>query len=92
MQEGYAAREREYDDNGNVITERYYDEKDDRTICRGGYAEVRKEYNGNSQVIWEMYYTTDGTPAVLRDNYSAREREYDVAGNNHVKPLQKSLI
>ena len=79
--EGYAAKESEYDEAGNVNAEWYFDTEGAPVNCKKGYAGIRRIYNEKKQVIREAWFNTKKEPTSLKDTYCAVSREYDEAGN-----------
>lgn len=85
--EGFAAIEREYDEAGNVIVEKYYDAEFNPTK-RNGYEMIRKEYNGDKRVIKEAYFTNTGEPMVNNKGVYETTFEYNESG----KVLQEAYF
>lgn len=77
--EGYAAIEREYDEAGNVILEKYYD-AEFKPIKRNGYEMIRREYNGDKKVVKEAYFTNAGEPMVNNKGVYETTFEYNELG------------
>lgn len=77
--EGYAAIEREYDEAGNAILEKYYD-AEFKPIKRNGYEMIRREYNGDKRVIKEAYFTNAGEPMVNNKGVYETTFEYNEIG------------
>ena len=77
--EGYAAIEREYDEAGNVIIEKYYDTEFNPTK-RNGYEMIQKEYNDEKQVIRETYYENTGEPILNNKGVYQTTYEYNEQG------------
>lgn len=73
--EGYAAIEREYDENGNIIVERYFDTEFKPAPNNKGYETVKKEYNEDKKVIKETYYSHTGEAMV--NNKGVYQTIYD---------------
>ena len=78
---GYAAVEREYDEAGNVIEERYFDAAFEPVSCKDGYEAIRRKYNGKQQVIYEAYYDHSGQPMTNNKGLFQIAYEYDGKGN-----------
>lgn len=77
--EGYAAIEREYDEAGNVILEKYYD-TDFNPTKRNEYEMIRREYNGEKRVVKEAYFTNAGEPMVNNRQVYMTTFEYNEQG------------
>ena len=78
---GYCAVEKEYNSNGQIINETYYDNMGMRTCREFGYAGVRKQYV-NNQLESEQYYDESGAPVNNCWNYASMTREFDESENN----------
>ncbi len=77
---GYAALEREYDDAGRIITERYYGTDGQQSARKEGYDELRQTWNEQNKQS-RIEYWLGGEPFLLSGGYAALEREYDEKGN-----------
>ena len=77
---GYAALEREYDGQGNIVCERYFNEKLEPTPCSQGYEVIRREYNEQKKVIRESYEDHTGAPMANNKGVYLIERTYDSNG------------
>ena len=77
----YYKREKEYDEAGNIIIERYYDADGERMLCKEGYDEIHRTYDEEKRPVRLEYYT-NGKPANLTQGYAIVQREYD--GNGFV--------
>lgn len=85
LKDGYAALEREYDEAGNVISERCYDAELNPAPCKKGYASFLKEYDENKRVVYEAWFDAkDSAIPMNGDLYYAIEREYDEKGRARV--------
>ena len=80
LENGYAALEREYDEAGNIILEKYFDEKDNLTLCKTGYAMVRREYDSDKRIVCEKFFGTDGNAIELADGAACYRYTYNEAG------------
>ena len=78
--DGYAAVEREYDENGNTINERYYDTTFQPISCKNGYEMIRKEYNEQNRVSKEAYYDHNGQPMINYRGVYCTTFEYNAMG------------
>ena len=78
---GHYATGREYDENGNVISIRYFDAENEPVMCNAAYHEVRYTYNDRKQIIREEFYDADRIPVLNFRGFFADEREYDEDGN-----------
>ena len=75
----YAKIEREFDDAGNAIVERYYGKDGERIPCKDGYDETHREYNDLKQAIRFEYWLNGEITSEAR-GYAIMLREYDEAG------------
>jgi hypothetical protein len=76
--------------------EKYFDEKDNLTLCRKGYAMVHREYDSDKRIVCEKFFGTDGNPIELADGAACYRYTYNEAGeksapkkfdrNNHEIP------
>ena len=66
--DGYSIREREFDGDGNVSIERYFDANEEPIACRSGYYEIRKIYDGRN-VVNETYFDQNGQPMEVKGAY-----------------------
>ena len=75
---GYSIEENEYDGNGNLIFQRYYDKINNLCIndC-AGYAIVRNEYNSNGLKIKISYFNEKGKLFLYADDHAIEEMKYD---------------
>ena len=78
--DGYAAIEREYDEAGNTITERYYGIDFQPTNNKNGYEMVRKLYNEQGKVVQETYYDAEGQSKPNKNGVYMIKREYNEEG------------
>lgn len=76
---GYATIERKYDIYGNIVDERYLDEKGEKALCDRGYYELKNEYNG-SKIIRKSYFDEKQNLTDVESGYAVVEFEYDVLG------------
>ncbi len=77
---GYAGVERDYDELGRVIAERYYGTDGVKGPVTDGYDEIHQAYNEQGKISRIDYYL-NGEPFYLPAGYAAVEREYDEAGH-----------
>lgn len=75
--DGFARVTRDYDDNGNNICEKYYDEKDELVLSNWGYAVITKAYDDRGNVIEEKYFDEADKPVTLEAGYAGFGRELD---------------
>ena len=75
----YVRREKEYDEAGNVITERYYDANGEKILSNEGYDETRRVYDENKRPIRLEYYA-NGELTKVPQGYAIMLREYDENG------------
>ena len=78
--DNYAAVEREYDEAGNIIVEKYYDETLQSGPCNNGYEVIRKEYNDYKKVVREEYYDHNGQPMMNKKGVYQTAYEYNDNG------------
>lgn len=78
--DNYAAVEREYDDAGNIVFEKYYDTHFQPSLSKSGYGMIRKQYNEKKQTIWEAYYDIAGEPMVNSKGVYQTAYEYNEQG------------
>lgn len=78
--DNYAAIEREYDNMGNTIVERYYDTSFQLAKCKNGYAMTKREYDEKKQVIREQCFDTSGEPMVNSKGVYQITYEYNEQG------------
>lgn len=79
--DNYYKVEYTYYQNGNIKTEKYYDQNDNPALCKAGYAVVYREYDEYDRVVYEKFYGTDGFATILEDGASYYRYAYDDAGN-----------
>ena len=77
---GYAAVEREYDETGRIVEERYYDGEGRQKDRNEGYDELHQSWNEQNKPARLEYYLC-GEAFSLLEGYAALEREYDENGN-----------
>ena len=78
--DNYAAIEREYDDAGNIIVERYYDTTFQLALCKNGYAMIKRAYDEKKQIIREQCFDTSGEPMVNNKGVYQTTYEYNEQG------------
>ena len=72
---GYATVLKTIED-GRVLIERYYDERENLVILPAGYAQVERKYeNGLNTLI--IYEDAEGHPVVIKNGYDSIHRSYD---------------
>lgn len=76
-----ASRTIQYDPNGLVIREDYYDTAGNYVITGNGYAIYTREYTADNRLARENYFGTDGKPIRIPAGYAELNRFYDAAGN-----------
>ena len=96
--DNYATVEREYDDAGNTVTEKYFNTDHQPAPCKNGYEMIRKEYNEEKRVSKEAYYDRNGQPMINtkgiyqtafeynEDGKVTKETYYDGAGQSMACP------
>ena len=57
---GYAAYDREYDDRGHVILQRYYGLDGEPIQIKKGYAMVESEYDDGGKLVRRRFYDQSG--------------------------------
>ena len=78
--DNYAAVEREYDDAGNVVLEKYFDTHFQPSLSKSGYGMIRKQYNDKKQTVWEEYYDVSGEPMINSKGVYQTAYEYNEQG------------
>lgn len=78
--DNYAAIEREYDENWNIIAEWYYDTYFQPAACKNGYEVVRREFNEDKQIIAEDYYDHSGQPMTSKKGVYRTAYDYNENG------------
>ena len=68
---GYAKVEREYDDAGNLILQRYLDSDLLPVVGPEDYAEVNRSYDSDRHLISEEYFGPNGEPFLQAGGYAA---------------------
>ena len=76
----YAARTMEYNSDGLLTDEKYFNTKGEPTACSKGYAERKQRYKGE-EISWEGYYDTEGKLIVRSGGYAAVSRDFDARDN-----------
>ena len=77
---GYAAIERDYDEDGNIIEERYFDKAFRPAVSNAGYEVIRKKYNENRRVTEEKYLDHTGQPMMNAKGVCRTIYEYTEEG------------
>ena len=77
---GYSALKREYDEEGNWISQTYLDDKLNPFMIRSGYASIHRTYNSIGKVETEMFFDADGLPAPDANRRYGYRNEYDADG------------
>ena len=77
----YSERRLSYDENGNIVSEKYYDLNGQLTMSSAGYAGYERVYDENSRCISETYLNTEEKPVETEAGYCSLEKEYDESGN-----------
>ncbi len=78
---GCVKSHRDYDEDGNVVREYYYDADDQFTMITAGYVIVEYDYDKDGRVIGERYYDENSKPSYSVSGYAALKRSYDKNGN-----------
>ena len=78
--DNYYTVEFTYYQNGNVKTEKYYDQNGAPVLCKKGYSIVYREYDEFDRVVYEKFYGTDGFATILEDGAACYRYEYNNAG------------
>ena len=78
--DGYASIEYAYE-NGNLVSETYFDPEGMPTLSTGYYHQCRMEYDETGNCLRWSYYDTEGNPVNLKEGYASLEQRYDVYGN-----------
>ena len=69
------------DDNGLAISESYYDDKGNPTLCGNGYSTIKRKYDDNGKIVEERFYGQNGLLINIPLGYSIVNKEYDEFGN-----------
>lgn len=73
----YYVLKREYDTDGNWISQTYLEDKLNPFTVRSEYASIRRKYNSIGKIESEMYFDTDGLPAMDTYRKYGYHKEYD---------------
>lgn len=73
---GFARVEYKYDNNNNVIFQRFLDIDNNMVITGSGFAEVHRLFEG-THLLREEYYDTNGIPYSQPGGYVAIEQKWD---------------
>ena len=74
---GYATVVYEYDTNGYVKSESYYNELAEPVYTSYGYATIRKKLDKDGQVVEEYYYDINGSPMKQQAGHVAIRQEWN---------------
>lgn len=77
---GCSTQKYEYDDKGNQIIIKNYDEYDEPMLTTSGYFEIRKVFNDKKQNISESYYGINGEQVVNSWGVGRVDKVYDEKG------------
>ena len=80
VKKGYTAVSRTYDQNGNVTSESYEDERGRLIDCINGYARVLQEYDENNKLIHQTYYNSKNHLVEIYKGYAEIYRIYNAQG------------
>ena len=72
--DGFAVMEREYDENGNLICVRYFDENHEKTLLPDGYHFIVQSFGDDGLVASISYFGLDGEPVI---NTKAKYHQID---------------
>ena len=81
MPAGYSVMKREYEENGFVAKQSYFDADDVPVLSTAGYHAVVRTWYDKDHAKTEMWFDTEGKPMTLGNTYCGVEREYDEAWN-----------
>ena len=80
---GYAALEREYDDQGRIVLERYFDANGERTLVPDGYHSYTQVYGADGFVASVAYFGVNGEAVInTKTKYHRIDRTYK--DKNHI--------
>ena len=83
LDKNYASVIKTYDQEGNCILERYFDDHGRPALLSAGHSALRKEYNSNGQWISTTYLDGSLNPVVINRGYASVHRTY--TKNNKVE-------
>ena len=76
LDKNYASVIKTYDQEGNCILERYFDDHGRPALLSAGHSALRKEYNSNGQWISTTYLDGSLNPVVINRGYASVHRTY----------------
>ena len=74
---GWSAMRAEYDLRGNVLSQSYYNEKDEPISCKNGYHKETRRYTSFGEVEEVAYWNTNNAPILSKSNYHREMYEYN---------------
>lgn len=77
LDKNYATVIKNYDQEGNCILEKYYDDHGRPAMLAAGYSALRMEYNSNGQCICTTYLDGNLNPVVIKRGYTSVHRTYN---------------
>lgn len=77
---GYAARKMVYE-NGNLVSESYFDEYGNPILYQNDYHEVRMEYDASGNCVRYHFYGINGEPRNCSNGHYEERCVYDAYGN-----------
>ena len=80
LDKNYATVIKTYDQDGNCILERYYDEHGKPAVLTYGNSALRREYNADGQWIFSQYLDAQLKPMVSRVGYCSVRQTYTNSG------------
>lgn len=80
LDKNYATVVKTYDQKGNCILERYFDDHGRPALLSAGHSALRKEYNSNGKWISATYLDGSLNPVVINRGYASVHRTYTKSG------------
>lgn len=78
--DGLSIIRREYDENGNILADSYYDAEENLIRRTIGYSSFHREYDDFNRLIKESYFDENGNPTCNTSGYAAFTRDLDSHG------------
>ncbi len=77
---GYAAFFHFYDQSGNLVEERFFDEDNHAVTISGGYAIVRHKYDSNGRRVEDTFFDTEDNAVITTNGYAGIRHVYNDQG------------
>jgi YD repeat-containing protein len=77
LDEGYACKSFEYDENGNAIRTVFEGTNGNAVKIKHGFSERRNEYDEKGNIIEEKYFDTNGNPVIIDYGYASVKKKYN---------------